>query len=741
MLFLVLWVELNGFLFHETDFNTDTHERFAALAPVPNHIEFFMMVISFFVLLVSYKTYNILANDDRQLFKWFLWFCLSFFVFSLVAIAEYLFRDGSIYDFIGDVLSYIFYMVWILLGLIFCCAILKNYIIIKRSSLMTLCVLIVCSLSLLIYIGISVTWGRPITQLPGFGHAILVIFITVLYDFVIVCLINTKNRSVQIILIGVMIFIAASLWVMCAFIQNSHNSEIVLSVHSSSLLFNMWVFGDLYGVFGLLVMLLGCSLLYYSKHVTVADWFRETDSIISRLVTLVFGISMMTFVLFFSFIYAFSIIDKSFFPASPFFIIVYSIIVIIHSVFIGQYFEAPFKKIAGNIDMLLDEHNSAVMDESFSISEFVFLQRFIKSSFDTVKEKIRIEKQLVDLASQVAHDIRSPLTALDMILLDLSELDEEKRVIVRNANSRIRDIANNLLSRKNPVRTLGQAMVPCLLLDLIEQVVSEKRVNLSDHAGIVLDFQYDRDAYDVFVRVHASEFGSLLSNLLNNAIEALPSGGAVIITLLRNETQVIMMIQDNGVGMPASILEQLGTPGVSYGKDNGHGLGVSHAVSRITAWQGRIDFVSRVGEGTQVTLQLPLCAAPSWFLKELVIPNDTDILILDDDASIHHVWNRRFESLNLAIKNCVWYDFYSETELVPWLKNNDSNRAKIILCDYEIIGSDRSGLDVIETLGLAQHAILVTSRYQHKSIVMRCEVLGIKLLPKSLAIFVPVVSA
>jgi hypothetical protein len=62
----------------------------------------------------------------------------------------------------------------------------------------------------------------------------------------------------------------------------------------------------------------------------------------------------------------------------------------------------------------------------------------------------------------------------------------------------------------------------------------------------------------------------------------------------------------------------------------------------------------------------------------------------------------------------------------------------LILCDYEVLGSAESGLDVIEELQLQDHTVLVTSRFEEKNIRARCKNLGIRLLPKNLAGFVPI---
>jgi hypothetical protein len=58
--------------------------------------------------------------------------------------------------------------------------------------------------------------------------------------------------------------------------------------------------------------------------------------------------------------------------------------------------------------------------------------------------------------------------------------------------------------------------------------------------------------------------------------------------------------------------------------------------------------------------------------------------------------------------------------------------------DYEILGDPKTGLDVIELLGIATQSVLVTSRYEEENVLSRCQKLGVKLLPKNLAGFVPI---
>ena len=75
---------------------------------------------------------------------------------------------------------------------------------------------------------------------------------------------------------------------------------------------------------------------------------------------------------------------------------------------------------------------------------------------DKEKREKKVSEHLVKIAQQVAHDIRSPLAALNAVTKNLSEVDEEKRLLIRRAVQRIDDIANDLSSKK--VESRGETM-------------------------------------------------------------------------------------------------------------------------------------------------------------------------------------------------------------------------------------------------------------------------------------------
>lgn len=357
------------------------------------------------------------------------------------------------------------------------------------------------------------------------------------------------------------------------------------------------------------------------------------------------------------------------------------------------------------------------------------------------------ERAIWDTANQVAHDIRSPLTALESLLPDLRSLPEDQRLLARSALNRIRDIANNLLDHS---RRRGGAAAEDpgndeslsieLLSGLIEPLVTEKRLQYRSRLGIDIDARLGSSAYGAFSLVQPREFKRLLSNLINNSVEAVGSRGSVILTLKSiNRESVIIEIQDNGPGIPPETLTKLGTRGATHGKPDGTGLGLYHARTAVESWKGSLELRSEVGRGTTVVLRLDRAAPPAWFVSELPLPPGTAVLILDDDASIQQVWQGRLDTLGASAHGIEAVHLSTPTQFRLWVKSQVAGvRNVIYLLDYELSGYPETGLSLAEELGIGGQAILVTSRFEEPRILDGCRRLGTRLIPKSLAGLIPI---
>ena len=377
----------------------------------------------------------------------------------------------------------------------------------------------------------------------------------------------------------------------------------------------------------------------------------------------------------------------------------------------------------------------------------VELREIYRLAFSTTlrEQKLREEQrsleQLRRVQAQVAHDIRSPLAALHVALSTLGDgVPEDSRRVLRSAAGRIRDIANDLVEDTRPAAPdeRGEAAAVWLLSSLVEEVVSEKCLQHSAKMGVEIDLPRSSEVYGLFVQVQAAGLRRVLSNLIDNAVEALKGTGKVSVDIASDGPQIVISVVDNGHGIPEAIRARLGERGFTHGKASGKGLGLHHARATVQGWGGALSIRSEVGAGTTVEVRLPQAAAPAWFIDKLALTAGMAVLVLDDDKAIHATWE---QVLAAAIQAGVQVLHFAESKpLQDWLARH-RDRPFIALVDYELLREQVTGLDIVEHEGIAQRAILVTSRFAEPAVLRRASALGVKILPKGLVGQIPIVTA
>ncbi len=424
----------------------------------------------------------------------------------------------------------------------------------------------------------------------------------------------------------------------------------------------------------------------------------------------------------------------------------------------------PLKVFAAH----LSSFGEKKMTPNFSeIEGSVFEIHLMKKNFENMVQQINnYEKSVaahakqqgfIEAAQQVSHDIRSPLSALTMVIGTLKEIPEEKRLLIRNATQRINDIANDLLQKGKEDAHSGPTnsadVTPALTTEfipvLIDILISEKRMQYRENTGLEIEVDL-KDSFGSFAQINSNELKRVISNLINNAVEAfddhqgritvgvkkIPTGSA---TSSNTTQKVEISVKDNGRGIPKHILEKLGQMGVTHGKEgsqSGSGLGVYHAKKTAESMGGTFEIDSLEGKGTTIKIILPLAESPNWFANKIDLTAKKYLISLDDDISIHQIWAGRLSSL--GFNDIEHLRFQSGEAFKHYVVSNMTKlKETLFLVDYELLNQSLTGLDIIDELGIEKYSILVTSRYEESSIQERASRLRLPILPKALAGFVP----
>jgi signal transduction histidine kinase len=223
----------------------------------------------------------------------------------------------------------------------------------------------------------------------------------------------------------------------------------------------------------------------------------------------------------------------------------------------------------------------------------------------TQARELALSQSLADLAVQVSHDIRSPLSALNMAVSKMDGVSDDSRALIQKVSQRISQIADDLLKRHQPKITAAHSRPQSSLKELLEQIYTEKKLALGAETGVVL--KLDLCEAEAFCDVDRSALARVLSNLLNNSIESLAEDGQVTLALRSHgESRVQILVSDNGKGIPSEVLQKLGKEKISFGKEGrGSGVGLLYAHKVIAKMGGQMTIQSQVGVGTLVTILLP----------------------------------------------------------------------------------------------------------------------------------------
>lgn len=390
-------------------------------------------------------------------------------------------------------------------------------------------------------------------------------------------------------------------------------------------------------------------------------------------------------------------------------------------------FSIGFKRIRQELEEVVATSNSGNKSNYiFKIREFQMLSEKVAENVALAKE-MASSKAALEVAEQVAHDIRSPVTSLS-ILINRNEknLKPELAKSLLQAADNIHDIANDVLNRhrKNVIDNQNSIETSQVLVNtLLQEVVSEKRINnASKNVQVLLNDQSNF----CFVKMKKGTLRRSVANLIENAIQAIQISGKVTVLVNQADGFCEISIIDNGCGIEESMLAKIVEKGGTYGKHDGSGLGLSSAKKNIEDAGGSLSIRSKVNEGTMVKILIPLVEAPLWIATEINLAKISKIKVVDDERSMVAAWSEKLKSTSFSGA----LSFVSPSDIDAEMFSDDENT--LYLMDYDIKGYKKNGIEIISEKGILKNSILVTGHFDDESIREKSKKLGLKILPKTL---------
>ena len=238
------------------------------------------------------------------------------------------------------------------------------------------------------------------------------------------------------------------------------------------------------------------------------------------------------------------------------------------------------------------------------------------------KELIRRTKDqaLGELARQVTHDLRSPISALNVFSKKVHFSNDEEEKFFNQIIERINSIATDLLKKSS--LSISQAEEAYIITNsqetdiseidsLLQKIIAEKRTCSDKMIEIFYTFPEDKflkqKIYIENIETHRLE--SIVSNLIDNSLDAFSKKITIDLKFaVKNAREVIVIsISDDGRGIDESTLTVLGSrSGITKGKNNGNGIALYSAIKIIKSWRGELNIYSTINMGTTVTMKLPV---------------------------------------------------------------------------------------------------------------------------------------
>ncbi len=210
-------------------------------------------------------------------------------------------------------------------------------------------------------------------------------------------------------------------------------------------------------------------------------------------------------------------------------------------------------------------------------------------------------------AGMVGHDIRNPLQAItsDIYLVksEMGSLPEsaEKKGIKESLEGIEKNVEyiNKIVS---DLQDFARKEEPQFATVNVEKMIREvlSTTNIPEHVAVSVSMEKGFPT----LALDESYLKRILTNLISNAVQAMPTTGKLTIAALRQNDEAVISVEDNGIGIPEELKNKMFKP-LFTTKAKGQGFGLAVVKKLTEAMQGTVTFESKNGKGTKFILRFP----------------------------------------------------------------------------------------------------------------------------------------
>lgn len=301
-----------------------------------------------------------------------------------------------------------------------------------------------------------------------------------------------------------------------------------------------------------------------------------------------------------------------------FYLVLLAISTVIYSKLTSIGIVNPLKKLCSSARRLKEGDYSSRVNLNLK-NEFGELEYIFNEMAQQIEQEISLRKQSEEnrkrLILDISHDLKNPLASI-MGYAELSckkhDLSKEEictymKVIYENslrANNLITDLFE-LSKIESSEYTISKTRV-----DICEFMRAEigAFIEIFDEAGFTYDF--DVPEKEVFADIDIKQMDRVFQNLISNAVQYNPKGTEVLISLLDQDSKVIIIFKDNGIGIPKEIAKDIFHPFVRVdsarnSQTGGTGLGLAIVDKIISAHGGNVSIKTDENCGCEFIINIP----------------------------------------------------------------------------------------------------------------------------------------